>query len=410
MIVFNIVKARGIRKTLALLFLSMDTVLLISCGGSGSPVKTPPPSYAPTITTQPASQTMLLGRTATFSVTASGTAPLIYQWYENGSAISGANSASFTTPVVTAADNNTTYSVTISNTAGSITSSTATLLTGPRAPKLGDWRYLQFEQLPAGFISPPGDPYILGVTEGYMQDVFPGALRMGNVGTPYQGSPFDICSWPGGFFGLSPSFTNITGGYSESNGAYEIDYASYLASLNSSNTIILSMDIQPLCLNIAASYIQIANNAGFDMRIEPVTAATLQSQVSSDGASSRIVTAVSFDDATNQIILLSYGWQGDTTTAYEAKTLIAQPADVLADAASLASEGYFMSAFGGNNHDGYILVAMRVQGDNAPRPYWLLPYNAAAAQGGDLPTYPIPFTQGFVFWYSFNGDQQFAQQ
>ncbi len=408
MIVFNIVKARGIHKTLALLFLSIGTALLNSCGGTGAAVKPPPVSVAPTITTQPASQTMLLGRTATFSVTASGTAPLTYQWYQNGSAISGANSTSFTTPVVTSADNNTTYSVTISNTAGSVTSSTATLLTGPRAPAIGDWRYLQFEQLPQGFISPPGDPYLLGATEGYAQDTLPAGLRMGNVID--SGTLVHNCMWPGGFFGLPPSFAYIKGVYNQSNGAYSIDYSSYLASLNSPNTIILSMDIQPLCSDIAISAIQIANDSGFDMRIEPVTAANLQSQVSSDGASSRIVTAVSFDDATNNIILLSYGWQGDTTTAYEAKTLIAQPADVLTDAALLASQGYFISAFGGNNHDGYILVAMRVQGDNTPRPYWLLPYNAAVAQGGDLPTYPIPFTQGFVFWYSFNGDQQFAQQ
>ena len=79
-----------------------------------------------------------IGRAATFSVTASGTAPLIYQWYRNGSAIGGANSASFTTPVVTAADNNTSYSVTISNAAGSITSSTATLLTA--SPIIHAWQ------------------------------------------------------------------------------------------------------------------------------------------------------------------------------------------------------------------------------------------------------------------------------
>ena len=409
MIVFNTVKARGIRKALALLFLSIGMALLTSCGGTGAAVKPPPISYAPTITTQPASQTMLLGREATFSVTASGTAPLLYQWYKNGSAIGGANSTSFTTPVVTAADNNTTYSVTISNTAGSVTSSTATLLTGPRAPKLGDWRYLQFEQLPPGFISPPGDPYELGSVEGYIQGVFPAALRMGHIPNLNSGTPFDLCSWPGGFFSLPPSFAYITGSYNQSNSAYEIDYSSYLASINSSNTIILSMDIQPLCGDIAISAIQIANDNGFDMRIEPVTATTLQSQVSSDGASSRIVTAVSFDDATNQIILLSYGWQGDTTTAYEAKTLIAQPADVLTDAASLASQGYFISAFGGNNHDGYILVAMRVQGDNTPRPYWLTTYNVGT-QGGDQPTYPIPFTQGFVFWYFHSGIFGFTQQ
>ncbi len=91
---------------------------------------------------------MLLGRTATFSVTASGTAPLLYQWYKNGAAIGGSGSATFTTPVITSADNNTTYSVTVSNSAGSVTSSTATLLTGPRAPAIGDLRYLQWEQVP----------------------------------------------------------------------------------------------------------------------------------------------------------------------------------------------------------------------------------------------------------------------
>src|SRR5690348_14978731 len=53
---------------------------------------------APTITTQPASQTVTAGQTATFSVVASGTAPLSYQWQKNGATISGATSASYTTP------------------------------------------------------------------------------------------------------------------------------------------------------------------------------------------------------------------------------------------------------------------------------------------------------------------------
>src|SRR5229473_2748645 len=39
---------------------------------------------APTITTQPASQTVTAGQTATFSVVAAGTAPLSYQWQKNG--------------------------------------------------------------------------------------------------------------------------------------------------------------------------------------------------------------------------------------------------------------------------------------------------------------------------------------
>src|SRR5205823_11446122 len=39
---------------------------------------------APTITTQPARQTVTAGQTATFTVTATGTAPLSYQWQRNG--------------------------------------------------------------------------------------------------------------------------------------------------------------------------------------------------------------------------------------------------------------------------------------------------------------------------------------
>ena len=48
---------------------------------------------APTITAQPASQTVTAGQTATFSVTASGTAPLSYQWQKNAAAIAGATAS-----------------------------------------------------------------------------------------------------------------------------------------------------------------------------------------------------------------------------------------------------------------------------------------------------------------------------
>src|SRR4029077_388089 len=50
---------------------------------------------APTITAQPANQTVTVGQAATFSVVASGTAPLSYQWQKNGADISGATSASY---------------------------------------------------------------------------------------------------------------------------------------------------------------------------------------------------------------------------------------------------------------------------------------------------------------------------
>ena len=55
----------------------------------------------PSITTQPANQTVSVGQTATFSVTATGTAPLSYQWQKNQVNIAGATSSSFTTPATT---------------------------------------------------------------------------------------------------------------------------------------------------------------------------------------------------------------------------------------------------------------------------------------------------------------------
>src|SRR5213079_916978 len=81
----------------------------------------------PAITTQPVSQTVTAGQTATFSVAASGTAPLSYQWQKNGANISGATSGSYTTPATTSSDNGTTFDVVVSNSAGTVTSNTATL-------------------------------------------------------------------------------------------------------------------------------------------------------------------------------------------------------------------------------------------------------------------------------------------
>ena len=82
---------------------------------------------APTVSTQPSSQTVTAGQTASFAVTASGTAPFTYQWRKNGSNIVGATSSSYTTPVTSSADNGALYSVVVGNNAGTVTSSNATL-------------------------------------------------------------------------------------------------------------------------------------------------------------------------------------------------------------------------------------------------------------------------------------------
>jgi glucose/arabinose dehydrogenase len=92
-------------------------------------------NQAPRITTQPADRTVTAGQTATFTVAASGTAPLSYQWRKNGANISGATSASYTTPATTLADNGALYSAVVTNSFGSATSNDATLtVTANNAP------------------------------------------------------------------------------------------------------------------------------------------------------------------------------------------------------------------------------------------------------------------------------------
>src|SRR3981081_2700664 len=63
-----------------------------------------PASVGPSITTQPASQTVTGGQPATSSVTATWTAPFSYQWQKNAMPITGAVSSSYTTPATTTSD------------------------------------------------------------------------------------------------------------------------------------------------------------------------------------------------------------------------------------------------------------------------------------------------------------------
>ncbi len=134
-------KVRNSRARCAILtVLVLASVLLLNgCAGfvsGASSVNAAP--VAPTISTQPVNQTVTAGQTATFSVVASGTAPLSYQWQKNGANIAGATSSSYTTPATTTSDSGSTLRVVVTNTAGSATSNAATLTVNaaPVAPTI----------------------------------------------------------------------------------------------------------------------------------------------------------------------------------------------------------------------------------------------------------------------------------
>lgn len=104
-------------------------------GGGGSDTDSAP--VAPSITTQPDSVTVGDGQSASFSVAATGSGPLRYQWRRNGTDIVGATNASYTMTATSAADNGAQFTVVVSNSAGSVTSNPATLTRGaPIAPSV----------------------------------------------------------------------------------------------------------------------------------------------------------------------------------------------------------------------------------------------------------------------------------
>jgi len=95
----------------------------------------------PIISAQPSAKSVLVGQNASFNVTATGTAPLTYQWQRNGASLSnggvfsGVNTNILTLSGVTA-NNAGSYSVIITNIAG-ITNSTSAVLTVALPPSLG---------------------------------------------------------------------------------------------------------------------------------------------------------------------------------------------------------------------------------------------------------------------------------
>ena len=97
-------------------FVASDFTTYTSCG--------PQP---PVISLQPASQTIVVGSSVTFSVAAYGSAPLNYFWQRNGTPIPGGTNSTYNTNNVQLADNSSLFSCVVSNAYGTTNSQVATL-------------------------------------------------------------------------------------------------------------------------------------------------------------------------------------------------------------------------------------------------------------------------------------------
>ena len=117
-----VLRHRAFLNLLTVLAVTVGLLNLSGCAGGFQGYR----PVAPTVT-QPVSITVSLGQTATFSISATGTGTITYQWFKNGVAINGATSSSYTTPPTVAGDTGSLFTVTVTNSAGSVTSFPATL-------------------------------------------------------------------------------------------------------------------------------------------------------------------------------------------------------------------------------------------------------------------------------------------
>jgi hypothetical protein len=109
----------------------MTSSVQVGCNFAGCSSEGPPAisgtSVAASIAVQPYNMIVTAGKPVTFTVTGEGSPTLSYQWQRNGTNITGATGASYTMQATSAADNGAIFTVTVTNSLGSVTSDPATL-------------------------------------------------------------------------------------------------------------------------------------------------------------------------------------------------------------------------------------------------------------------------------------------
>lgn len=150
--------------TLARRTLTLAAVALLAsaCGGGDDG----PAAAPPKITSQPAQVTVNAGASAEFRVEVQSSTAVSYQWLRNGSPISGATDSKFSIPTVTTADAGSSFSVQVSNAAGSVQSESAKLFVestgwveGIAAASSGALATLDIDRTALGF-SASGDLFV----------------------------------------------------------------------------------------------------------------------------------------------------------------------------------------------------------------------------------------------------------
>ncbi len=222
------------------------------------------PGAPPAIIAQPQSQSIINGQTANFSVTATGTRPLFYQWIFNSAVISNQNAPTLTLvgAQTNAAGN---YQVIVTNAAGSVTSAVATLTVQPVA----DLVITDVTNPTNAFATQPATFTWRSLNQGAQTATAPWIETIGLSTSPDGSSPFTIASTnvtssliagqsvvraqsvilPGGLDGIYyVVFTTDA-----ANQVVELDYETNNVTVSSVPITIHSPDLRPVSISATGS-------------------------------------------------------------------------------------------------------------------------------------------------------------
>ena len=338
-------------------------VLTLACSSGRSGSQPPIPPTAPSIATQPISQTVSVGVSTTLNVVASGSEPLSYQWKWNNAVITGATSSSFTTPIAVSADNGSTFNVTVTNSQGTVTSNAATLTVNgaPRAPLQGDLRFKDVDAFPFGLtpMSSNGEIIAGGIIMSMSAKnatCTPLNISYFNPAIPHSNAwNFYGFSLPSGYPGRDFSGT----------GGWFSSLESDLSALNP-QTVITSLDMDSLNLVYGMTWVRTSQNQIYTPVRQAVPLSGLQDAATLAGTHGQVITAISFMNG--QPYFVAYAWSGDSGNQYEVQVAQAGLDSISTAVSNLAASGYIITAMGGNYTDGYLLIGTRLKGDSTVRP------------------------------------------
>ncbi|MDB6092440.1 MAG: Immunoglobulin I-set domain protein [Verrucomicrobia bacterium] len=154
--------------------------------------------FAPVITVMPPTPFYaVLGSPVTLTVSALGTAPLQYSWYRGGTLVSSSSSLTLSNPVTSDAGS---YTIVVSNSVGSVTSPTFTMLVEPQSPTIVTSPMSQFSDVGSSVTLSVGATGLAPLSAQWFKDGIPlnvsatikgvasGTLQLTNVQPASAGS------------------------------------------------------------------------------------------------------------------------------------------------------------------------------------------------------------------------------